>query len=103
MLTFLLVTFAIGLPSIVLLVRHLFRPHQQLVDEAERAPVEKGVLGERDETEFVLKTFQTVVAEFQSQGQQLEKLRAMASARAESAEKFSERIVARRAFGIDRV
>lgn len=94
LLTFLLITFSIGLPAAVLLVRRLLRPYQQLVDEAERAPVAKRTSPEKDETEFVLETFQTVVAQLQSQGQQLERLRASAFARAESAEKFSERIVA---------
>lgn len=94
LLTFFLISLSVGLPSFVLILRRLLRPYEKLVDEAERAPVQKRLSAERDETEFVLETFQTVVAQLQTQGKQLEHLRAQASARAVSAEKFSERIVA---------
>lgn len=91
----LLITFSIGFPLLLLLARRFFfPPYRQLIDEAERAPIANRSSIEKDETEFVLETFQSVVAQLQTQGQQLEKLRALASARAESAEKFSERIVA---------
>lgn len=86
---------SIGLPIVALLTRRLLRPSRQLIAAAERAPVAKRALvAGRDETEFVLETFQNVVAQLQSQSRQLENLRAAASARADSAEKFSERIVA---------
>ncbi len=48
----------------------------------------------RDEAEFVLETFQSVVAQLQEQRKALEKLSTQASKRADSAERFSERIVA---------
>jgi signal transduction histidine kinase len=48
----------------------------------------------KDEAEFVLETFQSVVAQLQDQRKALEQLSNQASKRADSAEKFSERIVA---------
>jgi PAS domain S-box-containing protein len=89
------VTLIISVPSILLLPRWLLRPYRQLVDEAERAPVSAGTRGERsDETEFVLGTFQEVVAQLRSKQRELEGLSAQASARAATAEQFSERVVA---------
>src|SRR6185503_15018024 len=72
----------------------LLRPYQQLVGEAERASVKSQLLKSHDEAEFVLETFQTVVAQLQEQRQELERLSVQARERASSAEKFSERIVA---------
>jgi signal transduction histidine kinase len=76
------------------LLRWLLRPYHQLVGEAERASVADQMLKSHDEAEFVLETFQSVVAQLQEQRKELEQLSAEARARANSAEKFSERIVA---------
>jgi PAS domain S-box-containing protein len=84
----------VSLLSIVLLLRRLLRPYRQLVGEAERAPVAARVNKPRDEGQFVLETFQTIVAQLQAQQRELEALSAHDRARAASAEKFSERIVA---------
>lgn len=89
------VTLVVSVPSLLLIPRWLLRPYRQLVDEAERAPVAaQGGKETRDETEFVLETFQSVVAQLRSQQRELERLSASASERAASAEQFSERIVA---------
>ncbi|HYN84073.1 MAG TPA: ATP-binding protein [Pyrinomonadaceae bacterium] len=89
------VTLVVSVPSLLLIPRWLLRPYRQLVDEAERAPVAaRGGAERRDETEFVLETFQSVVAQLRSQQRELERLSARASERAASAEQFSERIVA---------
>ena len=80
--------------SIVMLLRRLLRPYRQLVGEAERAPVAARANKPRDEGQFVLETFQTIVAQLQAQQRELEALSARDRARAASAEKFSERIVA---------
>jgi nitrogen fixation/metabolism regulation signal transduction histidine kinase len=80
--------------SIILLLRRLLRPYRQLVGEARRAPVNAGSDKSRDEGQFVLETFKTIVAQLQAQQRELEALSARESARAASAEKFSERIVA---------
>jgi nitrogen fixation/metabolism regulation signal transduction histidine kinase len=88
------ITLLISLPGIFLLPRWLLRPYRQLVGEAERAPVATRPEGARDETEFVLETFQAVVAQLRAQQRELEKLSAQASARAASAEMFNERVVA---------
>src|SRR5205085_2355149 len=60
----------------------------------ERAPVNVRSEMPRDEGQFVLETFKSVVAQLQARERELEALSAQASARAASAEKFSERIVA---------
>jgi len=88
------ITLLVSLPGIFLLPRWLVRPYRQLVGEAERAPVAARPKGARDEAEFVLETFQAVVAQLRAQQRELEKLSAQASARAASAEMFNERVVA---------
>src|SRR4029078_6949205 len=74
-------------------LRWLLRPYHQLVGEAQRASVSNQVKSQ-DEAEFVLETFQSVVAQPQEQRKALEHLSSEARERANSAEKFSERIVA---------
>ncbi len=87
-------TLVVTILCVTLLLRWLLRPYRQLVGEAERAPVSAQPIKARDEAEFVLETFQSVVAQLQSQQRTLESLTAQASERAASAQKFSERIVA---------
>ncbi|HEX8071026.1 MAG TPA: ATP-binding protein [Pyrinomonadaceae bacterium] len=94
LLTVFAITLLVSVPCVVLLPRWLLRPYRQLVGEAERAPVTAKPAGARDETEFVLETFQAVVAQLRAQQRELEALTARASARAASAEQFSERIIA---------
>lgn len=84
----------VSLLSITLLLRRLLRPYRQLVGEAERAPIAARSSKPRDEGQFVLETFKTVVAQLQAQQRELEALSARDRARAASAERFSERIVA---------
>ena len=83
-----------SLLCILFLLRWLLRPYQKLVGEAQRASVPNQMLKSQDEAEFVLETFQSVVAQLQEQRKELEQLSAEARERASSAEKFSERIVA---------
>jgi signal transduction histidine kinase len=83
-----------SLVFILFMLRWLLRPYRQLVGEAERAPIEPRGRKSRDEGEFVLETFQSVVAQLQTQRKELQQLSAQASERADSAVKFSERIVA---------
>jgi nitrogen fixation/metabolism regulation signal transduction histidine kinase len=93
--TVFILTLVISVPSILLLPRWLLRPYRQLVDEAERAPVEASARGRaRDESEFVLETFQEVVAQLRTKQRELERLSARAVERAATAEQFSERVVA---------
>jgi signal transduction histidine kinase len=83
-----------SLLCILFLLRWLLRPYERLVGEAERASAAQQLLKSQDEAEFVLETFQSVVAQLQEQRKALEQLSAEARERATSAEKFSERIVA---------
>jgi signal transduction histidine kinase len=83
-----------GLLAILFVLRWLLRPYHQLLGEAERASVESQWQKSQDEAEFVLETFQSVVAQLQEQREELQRLSEQARERASSAEKFSERIVA---------
>ena len=83
-----------SLLCILFLLRWLLRPYNQLVGEAQRASAATELMKSHDEAEFVLETFQSVVAQLQEQRKELEQLSAEARERASSAEKFSERIVA---------
>jgi signal transduction histidine kinase len=83
-----------SLLCILLFLRWMLRPYSQLVGEAERAPVASHAHKSQDEAQFVLETFQSIVAQLQTQQKELERLTAQASQRADSAERFSERIVA---------
>src|SRR5437016_10412830 len=93
LLTTFVVTLFISLVCIAWLLRGLLRPYSQLVGEAKRAPVAHSGRAQ-NEAAFVLETFQSVIARLQTQQQELERLSAQASQRADSAEMFSERIVA---------
>lgn len=83
-----------SLLCILFLLRWVLRPYHKLVGEAQRASTANVAGKSQDEAEFVLETFQSVVAQLQEQRKELEQLSAEASERASSAEKFSERIVA---------
>ena len=83
-----------SLLCILFLLRWLLRPYHQLLGEAQRASAANELLKSQDEAEFVLETFQTVVAQLQEQRKELEQLSAEARERATSAEMFSEHIVA---------
>lgn len=82
------------LVCILFFLRWVLRPYRQLVGEAEKASVQAQPHKAQDEAEFVLETFQSVVAQLQEQRKALEQLSSQASKRADSAERFSERIVA---------
>jgi signal transduction histidine kinase len=93
LLTGFVVALFVSLVCIAWLLRGLLRPYSQLVGEAKRAPVTHSGKSQ-NEAAFVLETFQSVIAQLQTQQQELERLSAQASQRADSAERFSERIVA---------
>src|SRR5216684_6537526 len=93
LLTGFIVALFLSMVCIAWLLRGLLRPYSQLVGEAKRAPVEHSGANQ-NEAEFVLETFQNVIAQLQTQQAELQRLTEQASERAESAERFSERIVA---------
>jgi len=93
LLTGFVLTLFFSLICVTWLLRGLLRPYQELVGEAQRAPVAHS--GKRqNEAAFVLETFQTVIAQLQEQQHELQRLSDRASQRADSAEAFSDRIVA---------
>ena len=94
LLTVFIATLVITILCVTLLLRWVLRPYRKLIGEAERAPLSSRPVKGRDEAEFVLETFQSVIAQLQSQQRALEALTAQASERADTAQKFSERIVA---------
>jgi signal transduction histidine kinase len=83
----------LSLVTIVWLLRGLLRPYTLLIGEAKRAPVAHSGVAQ-NEAEFVLETFQNVIAQLQAQQLELKRLSDQASDRADSAERFSDRIVA---------
>src|SRR5205085_7577525 len=87
------VTIFVSLVCISWLLRGLLRPYSQLVGEAKRAPVAHSGKT-RNEAAFVLETFQSIIAQLQSQQEELKRLSDQASQRADSAERFSDHIVA---------
>jgi signal transduction histidine kinase len=93
LLTAFVVTLFISLVCIAWLLRGLLRPYSQLVGEARRAPVAHSGKTQ-NEAAFVLETFQSVIAQLQEQQHELKRLSDQASQRADSAERFSDRIVA---------
>src|SRR6266550_4391596 len=93
LLTGFIVALFASLVCIAWLLRGLLGPYGELVGEAKRAPVAHSGRAQ-NEAAFVLETFQSVVAQLQAQQQELERLNAQASRRADSAERFNDRIVA---------
>jgi signal transduction histidine kinase len=93
LLTGFVLTLFLSLVCVSWLLRGLLRPYNELIGEAQRAPVAHS--GKRqNEAAFVLETFQTVIAQLQDQQTELQRLSERASQRADSAEAFSDRIVA---------
>src|SRR5262249_39009457 len=93
LLTAFVVALFLSLISIVWLLRGLLGPYSQLIGEAKRAPVRHSGKSQ-NEAAFVLETFQSVIAQLQDQQKELQRLSEQASQRADSAERFSDRIVA---------
>jgi len=93
LLTAFVVTLFISMVCTAWLLRGLLRPYSQLVGEAKRAPVAHSGKSQ-NEASFVLETFQSVIAQLQEQQTELQRLTEQASQRADSAERFSDRIVA---------
>lgn len=93
LLTSFVVALFVGLVCVTWLLRGLLRPYNQLIGEAKRAPVAHSGKSQ-NEAAFVLETFQSVIAQLQDQQKELQRLSEQASQRADSAERFSDRIVA---------
>src|SRR5262245_14823584 len=83
----------LGLVCVTWLLRGLLRPYNQLIGEAKRAPVAHSGKSQ-NEAAFILETFQSVITQLQDQQVELQRLSELASQRADSAERFSDRIVA---------
>src|SRR6266481_7444413 len=93
LLTSCVVMLFLSLVCIAWLLRGLLGPYSQLVGEAKRAPVAHSGKPQ-NEAAFVLETFQSVIAQLQEQQVELKRFSDQASQRADSAERFSDRIVA---------
>jgi signal transduction histidine kinase len=93
LLTGFVVALFVSLVCVTWLLGGLLRPYSQLIGEAKRAPVAHSGKTQ-NEAAFVLETFQSVIAQLQKQQEELKRFSDLASQRADSAERFSERIVA---------
>src|SRR6266478_4513160 len=93
LLTSFVVTLFLSLVCIAWILRGLRGPYSQLVGEARRAPVAHSGKPQ-NEAAFILETFQSVIAQLQEQQAELKRFSDQASQRADSAERFSDRIVA---------
>jgi nitrogen fixation/metabolism regulation signal transduction histidine kinase len=93
LLTGFVVALFVSLVCVTSLLRGLLRPYSQLIGEAKRAPVAHSGKNQ-NEAAFVLETFQSVIAQLQRQQEELKQFSDLARQRADSAERFSERIVA---------
>jgi PAS domain S-box-containing protein len=82
-----------SLLCLLFLLRWLLRSYQKPPHESEQ-PTVVSQPQSKDEADFVLETFQSVVGQLEGQRKEAQKLTAIASERAESAERFSERVVA---------
>ena len=80
--------------SALFFLRWVFRPYRQLVGEAQKAQIQSRAPRSRDEAEFVLETFQSVVAQLSGTAQGTRAAESSSQQARRSAERFSERIVA---------
>src|SRR6185369_13584255 len=65
-----------SLLGLMFLLRWLLRPYHELIGEAQRASAADQMPKSKDEAEFVLETFQSVVTQLQEQRKELEQLSA---------------------------
>jgi len=81
-----------GLGLAVFLIRWLFRPYRRIVEAAQGSPVRAS--GARSESEFVVETFQALIAQLQDNERELARLHDLEKKRAEKSERFNERLIA---------
>lgn len=81
-----------GLGVIFLGVRWLLKPYRRILEAAKGSPVR--VSSAMGETEFVVDTFQALVAQLQDKEKELAGLHELERMRADRSERFSERLIA---------
>jgi signal transduction histidine kinase len=97
---FIVTIFIITLLAFFIILRNSLRPFREIADEAQIIANLGSGSKTQNESEFVMETFQGVLARLQDQQHELEMLNAEVSQRAASAERFNERIVASLPSGI---
>lgn len=93
-LVFLVGTFGFSMLIFFIAFRWSLRPFRQMADEANQLAKLENSPKYKSETDFMLDSFQGVLGRLQQQQNELEKLNRKVEKRAESAEKFNERVVA---------
>ncbi len=91
---FLVSIFGFSLIVFFVAFRWAFRPFKQIAEEANQVVNPENSGKNRNESDFMLDTFQSVLNRLQQQQTELERLNKKVSQRAETAEKFSERVMA---------
>jgi signal transduction histidine kinase len=97
---FIVTIFIFTLLGFFLVLRNSLRPFREIADEAQIIADLSSRTKSQNESEFVMDTFQGVLFRLQEQQHELELLNAEVSQRAETAERFSEKIVASLPSGI---
>jgi len=82
--------FGVGLAFVV--ARWLLRPYNRIVKAAQASPVHPS--SARNESEFVVETFQALIKQLQAKERELAQLHSEERRRAERSERFSERLIA---------
>ncbi|HKV41535.1 MAG TPA: ATP-binding protein [Blastocatellia bacterium] len=91
-LSYQLLALILGMGLLVALIRWLLRPYRRMVEAAKGSPIRAS--SAQSESQFVVETFQALIAQLQAKEKELEALHKMERTRAERSERFSERLVA---------
>lgn len=91
-LSYQLVAIIFGFGLAFLVVRWLLRPYRRIVKAAQASPVHPS--SSRNESEFVVETFQALIKQLQAKERELAELHSLEKRRAERSERFSERLIA---------
>jgi PAS domain S-box-containing protein len=91
-LSYQLVALIFGFGLAFLVVRWLLRPYRRIVKAAQASPVHPS--SSRNESEFVVETFQALIKQLQAKERELAELHSLEKRRAERSERFSERLIA---------
>lgn len=87
-----LVALIFGFGLVFVVARWMLRPYRRIVKAAQASPVHPS--SARNESEFVVETFQALIKQLQSKERELAELHSQERRRAERSERFSERLIA---------
>jgi signal transduction histidine kinase len=87
-----IIALVFGLGLMFFIVRWLLRPYRRMVEAAQGSPIHGS--SARNESEFVVETFQALVEQLQAKERELAQLHALERSRADKSERLSERLIA---------